>query len=698
MTMPAPDRVRSVRLGAAALNQTPLDWDGNLRRIRAAIDEARAAKVSMLCLPELALSGYGCEDLFLSPFLAQTSAESLAALLPHTEGMVVAIGLPVAHAGVLFNGVAVIADGALAAVVAKQSLAGDGIHYEPRWFRPWPARVRDAVRILGREVPIGDLRLDFGGLTLGFEICEDAWVARRPGAALALDAIDVIFNPSASHFSFGKREVRRRLVAEGSRAFGVAYVYANLLGNESGRAIYDGHALIAAPSLSLEPAKGPDDGVPKASPRTAAGEAVIEGPRFSFREHVLVHAAIDLEEIRARRAATASFTPRLPRDRELFVHAPVRIPEAPREAATSRVAPWESGPDVKHEEFGRAVSLGLFDYLRKSRSQGFVVSLSGGADSAAIGCLVAWMVRAASDELGLAALRERLAHVRGLAECATERTVVGRLLTTLYQSTVNSGAVTQSAARAVADGIGARHHEVDVDALVKGYVALAEGALGRSLAWQTDDLALQNIQARVRSPSAWMLANVEGKLLLATSNRSEAAVGYATMDGDTSGGLSPIAGIDKNYLRSWLRWLEKDAPAGLRVPALAAVNVQAPTAELRPADDKQTDEDDLMPYDLLDRIERLTVRDRHAPLQIFEILRLERPDVPAHRLALWVERFFTLFARNQWKRERYAPSFHLDDASLDPKTFCRLPILSGGFARELGAVRAALAREGETPR
>jgi NAD+ synthase (glutamine-hydrolysing) len=698
MTMPAPDRVRSVRLGAAALNQTPLDWDGNLRRIRAAIDEARAAKVSMLCLPELALSGYGCEDLFLSPFLAQTSAESLAALLPHTEGMVVAIGLPVAHAGVLFNGVAVIADGALAAVVAKQSLAGDGIHYEPRWFRPWPARVRDAVRILGREVPIGDLRLDFGGLTLGFEICEDAWVARRPGAALALDAIDVIFNPSASHFSFGKREVRRRLVAEGSRAFGVAYVYANLLGNESGRAIYDGHALIAAPSLSLEPAKGPDDGVPKASPRTAAGEAVIEGPRFSFREHVLVHAAIDLEEIRARRAATASFTPRLPRDRELFVHAPVRIPEAPREAATSRVAPWESGPDVKHEEFGRAVSLGLFDYLRKSRSQGFVVSLSGGADSAAIGCLVSWMVRAASDELGLAALRERLAHVHGLAECATARDIVGRLLTTLYQSTVNSGAVTRSAARAVADGVGARHHEVDVDALVKGYVALAEGALGRSLAWQTDDLALQNIQARVRSPSAWMLANVEGKLLLATSNRSEAAVGYATMDGDTSGGLSPIAGIDKNYLRSWLRWLETDASPALRVPALSAVNVQAPTAELRPAEEKQTDEDDLMPYDLLDRIERLMVRDRHAPLEIFEILRLERPDVPAHRLALWVERFFALFARNQWKRERYAPSFHLDDESLDPKTFCRLPILSGGFARELGAVRAALAREGETPR
>ncbi|MBX7196106.1 MAG: NAD(+) synthase, partial [Sandaracinaceae bacterium] len=664
MTSPSFDRLRSVRLGAAALNQTPLDWDGNLRRARAALDEARDAKVSMLCLPELALSGYGCEDLFLSPFLARTAAESLEALVPHTEGMVVAVGLPVAHAGVLFNGVAVIADGAVAAIVAKQSLAGDGIHYEPRWFRAWPARVRDVARLLGREVPIGDLRLDFGGVTMGFEICEDAWVAKRPGAALALDSVDVIFNPSASHFSFGKREVRRRLVAEGSRAFGVAYVYANLLGNEAGRAIYDGHTLISAPSLSVEPAKGPADGAPRASPRTAAGEAVIEGPRFSYREHVLVHAAIDLEEIRARRAATASFTPRLPRDRELFVHAPVRIAEAPRAAAESHVAAWESSPTLKHEEFARAVSLGLFDYLRKSRAQGFVVSLSGGADSAAISCLVSWMVRASAHEIGLPALRERLGHVRELAGAADEAAIVGRLLTTVYQSTVNSGSVTRNAARAVAEAVGAKHHEVDVDALVKGYIALAEGALGRPLAWQTDDIALQNVQARVRSPSAWMLANVEGKLLLATSNRSEAAVGYATMDGDTSGGLSPIAGIDKNYLRSWLRWLESDADASLRIPALRAVNVQAPTAELRPADKKQTDEDDLMPYDVLDRIERLMVRDRHAPLEILEILRLERPEIPAHRLGLWVERFFTLFARNQWKRERYAPSFHLDDESL----------------------------------
>ena len=93
---------------------------------------------------------------------------------------------------------------------------------------------------------------------------------------------------------------------------------------------------------------------------------------------------------------------------------------------------------------------------------------------------------------------------------------------------------------------------------------MVSGAIGRPLTWEQDDIALQNIQARVRSPGVWLLANLRGALLLSTSNRSEAAVGYATMDGDTSGGLSPIAGIDKAYLRRWLRVDGAARPGGRR--------------------------------------------------------------------------------------------------------------------------------------
>ena len=168
------------------------------------------------------------------------------------------------------------------------------------------------------------------------------------------------------------------------------------------------------------------------------------------------------------------------------------------------------------------------------------------------------------------------------------------------------------------------------------------------------------------------------------------------MDGDTCGGLSPIAGIDKAFLLHWLRWMCDKGPESIgSVPALEAVVRQAPTAELRPQEAGQTDEDDLMPYEVLDWIERAAIRDKHGPVDILKMMRVEFSAFSEVQLAAWIERFFRLWARNQWKRERYAPSFHLDDENLDPKTWCRFPILSGGFDAELLDMRRLVAAEPE---
>jgi NAD+ synthase (glutamine-hydrolysing) len=94
-----------------------------------------------------------------------------------------------------------------------------------------------------------------------------------------------------------------------------------------------------------------------------------------------------------------------------------------------------------------------------------------------------------------------------------------------------------------------------------------------------------------------------------------------------------------------------------------------------------------MPYRVLDAIERAGIRDKQTPVEVFHVVRRQFPDYEAAQLGGWVERFFTLWCRNQWKRERYAPSFHLDDENLDPKTWCRFPILNGGFERELAELR-----------
>ena len=146
--------------------------------------------------------------------------------------------------------------------------------------------------------------------------------------------------------------------------------------------------------------------------------------------------------------------------------------------------------------------------------------------------------------------------------------------------------------------------------------------------------------------------------------------------------------IDKDFLGQWLRWLEQEAPVQLTpIQALALINQQAPTAELRPPEMTQTDEEDLMPYPLLNVIEKAAIRDHQTPYEIFVLLQVKFREYNEKQLLIWIERFFNLWSRNQWKRERFAPSFHLDDESLDPKTWCRFPILSGGYAEELAEMK-----------
>ncbi len=320
-----------------------------------------------------------------------------------------------------------------------------------------------------------------------------------------------------------------------------------------------------------------------------------------------------------------------------------------------------------------------------------VVSLSGGADSSAVAALVWLMVKIGVAELGRGQFASRLPDVPNLAAATTDEAMVGRLLACVYQATRNSGETTLRAAATVAKGVGADFFHWNVDKLVDEYLATITEAIGRELTWDHDDAALQNIQARARGPAAWLLANVRWAILLTTSNRSEAAVGYATMDGDTCGGLAPIAGIDKAFLLEWLKWMEVTGPAGVGpLAALGVANALKPTAELRPASSAQTDEGDLMPYRVLDAIERAAIRDKRTPVEVFEIVRQEFSDYSPAELGQWVERFFTLWCRNQWKRERFALAFHVDDLNLDPKTWCRFPILNSGFERELAELRAVL--------
>ena len=652
-----------IKIAAGVINSTPMAWESNRKYIIEAIQEAQKQDVSVLCLPELCITGYGCEDAFYGHDIINQAIESLLEIVPHTSNIAVSVGLPVKHHNKLFNAHCLIVNKQIQGFVLKQNLANNGIHYETRWFHAWAAGQRDEIRVGEMGYPIGDLTYEIDGVKVGYEICEDAWVAQRPGRVLYERGTDIILNPSASHFSFFKSQTRERFVIDASRAFGCSYLYTNLLGNEAGRAVYDGDAMIASD-----------------------GTLLVSGPRFSYQDSLIVVATIDTELTRLNQVQNRGPIPQ----GNWKVLVQFEWPEIkPVLNQKAQFEYWEKDGFLKEEEFARAVSLALFDYLRKSKSNGYVISLSGGADSSAIAALCYLATWFAHESIGLEKFKQKLSHIKAIQEAESIEEVAKNLIYTIYQGTENSSDATFNSATSLAKYINATFYNININGLVEHYKTLIEDQIGRKLSWETDDIALQNIQARVRAPSAWLLTNIKNALLLATSNRSEGAVGYSTMDGDTSGSISPIAGIDKHWLRHWLLWAENEGIAGvLKLKGLNAVNNLQPTAELRPLSNHQTDEDDLMPYEILNELENWGIRDKKPPIEVFqraEVLFGER--FGREKLLLWTERFFKLWSRNQWKRERYAPSFHLDDHNLDPRSWCRFPILSGGFEKELADLR-----------
>ncbi|UCS95607.1 NAD(+) synthase [Echinicola marina] len=607
-----------LKIGGATVNQTPLDWKGNLSNILNAIEEAKSQGIELLCFPELAISGYGSEDLFLSKWYPEKALNQLRLLLDHCDEITVCVGLPVLAGTTLYNCTAVIEDKKVKGFMAKQFLAIDGVHYEYRWFSPWTAGKIINFDFFGTAVPFGDITFEKKGYHYGFEICEDAWRgSERPGHRLKDRQVDLIFNPSASHFAMGKSEHRETLVKESSIELNATYLYVNLLGNEAGRMIFDGEILLSQ-----------------------NGNLLIKNELLSFKPFQVK--AFDLDNKAKPKAAIIA------------------------------------SKFDKNIEFTQAVTLALFDYMRKSYSKGFVLSLSGGADSSSIAILVAEMVSRGVIELGIEGFLQRAHLDYTISTDDPVREITGKLLTTAYQGSENSSNDTLQSAQYLAESIGATFYSWKISSEVSSYTGKIEKAIGRKLTWEKDDITLQNIQARVRAPIIWMLANLNNALLLATSNRSEGDVGYATMDGDTSGSISPIAAVDKYFILQWLRWAEKS----LGYKGLEKVNSLQPTAELRPQERHQTDENDLMPYSVIVQIERLGILERRSPVDIYHILKHEL-DIDSAQLKTYIQKFFRLWSRNQWKRERLAPSFHLDDFNVDPKTWCRFPILSGGYKEEL---------------
>lgn len=641
------DRSLYTRFAVASLNQKCLDFEGNKNRILEVLNDCLEKGVDFVCLPELCITGYGCEDHFLSEEIISKSIETTIEITNQFRDtcLVFNLGFPLRVNGNTFNTQMLYFshgddnEWPYRGFRIKHDLANDGIHYEKRWFQSGydisdNSYLHDLIDSMYEkysklefdryyyEILSKKHILNFRNCyNMGFEICEEAWVADRD-----LSGLNLVFNPSASHFSLGKRLKRESMIINASRQMNGVYLYSNLLGNESGKIIYDGGCYIAY-----------------------NGNIINETDRFSKNSYELVYSDILNEEV-------SNLSTNKTHDKKIVVSVGYdRSGEdelADYSYKPSKPIEIDTSYD-KFEEFENSCVLGLHDYMKKSSLNGFTLSLSGGVDSSVVAILVYEMAKKYNIDLN------------GMFYC-------------MYQGTENSSTETYNRAKDLCAYMGIKLLNHDIDSIVNSYVRNIENIVNKKFNWEDDDITLQNIQARVRSPGIWMIANYTNTLLLTTGNRSEITVGYCTMDGDTSGCLNPIGGVSKIFLFEYLEWKLNNCEESIDYifkHVLTQLLNSKPTAELRK--DGHSDEEDLMPYDILDYIENLVIKSKLGKdLVIKSVIHRFSDRFSEIELVTFVYNFYKFFHRNQWKRERYAPSFHLDDHSMDPKTWARFPILS----------------------
>ncbi|MGP8305565.1 NAD(+) synthase [Vibrio sp. YIC-376] len=693
--------MNKLRISSCSLNQTPMDWSGNMKNIQQAIHVAHASGSELLITPELCISGYGCEDFFHSPHVANRALQSVCELIDSIpDSMAVTVGLPVLINNRIYNGVVLLTSKGIQGISLKRNLAANGLHYEQRWFTPWTRDKNATVFLNGvvSAVPIGNLVYSIHGVKLGIEICEDAWVANRTSERFFNQGVEVIANPSASHFAIGKFLTRKRLVEESSRVYSACYVYSNLCGCESGRAIYDAGVMIAVD-----------------------GSLVAKGERLHMSDVEVITTDINLSRSRIGQINNSQ---RYYEEHDFDIGSVIKV-DLGKAIKTHKLPikplyqAWEESEFLEHEEALRAISIGLRDWLKKTHTGGYALSLSGGADSALVASAVytsvileLWELVSKAKQSSKCLLPDHLGKFMTQDQTIvfqkavltenqydlvtkTASSIMTNMLTTAYQASANSGSITSVAAQKVAESYGAKFINLNISEVVENYETMISKATHLSLNWKDHDIALQNIQARVRSPSIWFIANLENKLLLTTSNMSEGAVGYCTMDGDSSGVLAPVSGVTKSRILKLLVWLEQKGfyvsdGQIMKLTALSYINNQRPTAELRP--EEQRDEDDLMPFDVLDRMVFLTLEAGMPPRDIFDAMTEEFDSVDKKTMAGYIVKFFRLLFRNQWKRDRQAPGFHIEVNSLDPKTYKRFPLLSSGYQEELACIEKLINR------
>jgi NAD+ synthase (glutamine-hydrolysing) len=548
----------------APINPTVADLEGNAARVRAAIADAASTASDLLVFPELAITAYPPRDLFFQRGFVERCRDTVLHLTADVPpGLTVVLGTPWRpppdadphREPAAYDERARITN-------ALVALRHDGLvaRHDKRLLPDYD--VFDEPRYFrpGRHACV----IDIAGVPTGLAVCEDFWKGDDtrygnryrglpdPIAELTAAGAKLVVLASASPFIEGKSTRQSRLLAETSARLGVAVAAVNAFGANDDL-MFDGHAAMYVPPTwdAIATRLGHE---PDREDRAPSHDALEQA------SVVAVSPPFDTEPLRVELPASLERWPAMPALDDPYLAA-----------------------DTERLLFDALVT-GIRDYSRKTGMTAAALGVSGGIDSALCATLAA-------------------AAIGG-------DNVLGVMLPSRYSSRhARDDAVD------LADRLNMPLTSYDIEP--------AHDTLGDTLRALFDELGLppdpgvteENIQSRIRGLAMMAVSNKSGRLLITTGNKSEHAVGYATLYGDQNGGLAPIADVLKTQCYRLARYInEHSRELGFARPPIPENTIaKAPSAELRP---NQTDQDSLPPYEDLDRVIELYVDEREPPAAI----------------------------------------------------------------------------------
>ena len=621
-----------ITVAAAIPSVKVADTEYNIKQIEDFVAQAEGRGVEIIVFPELSVTGYSCQDLFLQQLLVEQAEVAVMQLLDFSRKLdiICIVGAPVNISGSLYNCAVVIQHGVILGIIPKTYLPNYGEFYEKRWFTSSKDLKPTDIRYAGNSVSITPgptLFRTSDNALFGVEICEDVWAAEPCSNKLALAGADIIFNLSASDELIGKHIYLMNLLSQQSARTISGYVYSGCgFGESTQDVVYGGNALIYE-----------------------NGTLLSESERFSFKPQMIVN-QIDIEKLRVERQKNTTFVNCRDDSNAVIKQTAVVQPKnfsLLREIDALPFVPDDNDMEHSCNEIFSIQVAGLAKRIMHTACKHLIVGISGGLDStlALLVCVKTF------DKLGMN--RKGIVGVTMPGFGTTDRTYNNAL------SLMNSLGVTIREI-SIADSVKVHFNDIGHDISVH-------------------DVTYENSQARERTQILMDLSNQLKGMVVGTGDLSELALGWATYNGDHMSMYGVNAGIPKTLIKYLVRDVAYNAMDEKSRNTLLDIIDTPISPELIPAEEdgtiKQKTEDLVGPYELHDFFLYYFLRFGFRPSKIYLLARkaFDATDYEDDTIKHWIKVFFHRFFTQQFKRSCLPDGPKVGSVSLSPRGDWRMP-------------------------